>query len=299
MKDILFVIILAVVGYVFIRKMLKEPILPWKEKVVAINKMPKQNSTTKKKKKKGKEGEEESVLDEVEAAPFKEMFPDIVGFESHMIRRVENQFTMMAEVEPVNYFLLDQSEQEAIDAGFETWLAQLNYPVRIYLQNRFIDLTEPIEEIQQTLFEQDDLYHEARDFGQNMIENLQMWQANQPRYETKRYILFDHTVEIKDFKYDSQEELEEKIVEKAFSELYRRVSAARQQLRKSEMTVHLLTTEGIGEVLYYTFNRRKALKNRFRDIAGKEQLALYVTADQEAEHIAFVKGEIERNGQVS
>lgn len=300
MADAFLLAIIGIGGWVFIRIMLKEPILPWKEKKIKIkdNKQILQQAMKRSKKKDTKD-EEENPLDEKEAVPFQEMFPEVISFENHMIRRINNQFTMIAEVEPVNYFLRDQSEQDAIDTAFESWLAQFSYPVRIYLQNRYIDLTIPIEEIQNVMSEQDDLYYEARDFGMNMIQNLKDWQASQPRYETKRYILFDFQVEIKDIKADNDEELDEKIIQKAFSELNRRVSAASQQLRKSEMTVHLLTSEGIGEVLYYAFNRRKAIKNRFTDINNQEQLALYVTADQSADHIAFVKGEIEKNVQIS
>ncbi len=270
--------------------MLKEPILPWKEKKVSndvrVNKD--------KKLKKNKKEVEESPLEEKEAAPFKELFPNVVGIESHMLRHGNNEFTMFAEVEPVNYFLRDPEEQEIVDASFETWVASINYPIRIYLQNRFVDLTEPIEEIQKTMSDVDDLNFEAREFGENLIRELKAWQTAQPRYETKRYILFDYKVDVKDLKVDDDEDLDERIVDKAFNELHRRVQAARQQLRSGEMLVHLLTTDGITEVLYYAFNRRKAMKNRYRDIERQEQLALYVTADQEPSHIALVKGEIER-----
>lgn len=177
-----------------------------------------------------------------------------------MLRHGNNEFTMFAEVEPVNYFLRDPEEQEIVDASFETWVASINYPIRIYLQNRFVDLTEPIEEIQKTMSDVDDLNFEAREFGENLIRELKAWQTAQPRYETKRYILFDYKVDVKDLKVDDDEDLDERIVDKAFNELHRRVQAARQQLRSGEMLVHLLTTDGITEVLYYAFNRRKAMK---------------------------------------
>jgi len=295
--DILVIIALLLGVYVFSKIMLKEPILPWKEKKVPIKKAGiKGNGKGKKSKQKNKanEKEENEVLEEEEAVPFKELFPEIIEIDNHMIRKENNEFTMIAEVEPVNYFLKDPEEQEIVDVAFETWLAMINYPVRIYLQNRFIDLTEPIEEIQRTMAEMEDLNYEAREFGENMIRNLREWQRAQPRYETKPYILFDYKVDVKEIRADSEEELEEKIVDKAFNELLRRVQAANLHLRSGEMEVKLLTTEGIMELLYYTFNRRKALKNRFRDIQRQEQLSLYVTADQTPQKIARVKGELER-----
>jgi hypothetical protein len=288
MKDILFLAVVGLVIYIISRIILKEPILFWKDK--------KQESTTTiptgNTKRKNKKKSQQSPLDEDEAAPFRELFSSVHSIENHMIRHKDNTFSMIAEVEPVNYFLLDQEEQESIDINFETWLAQINYPVRIYLQNRFIDLTEPINDIRK-MMEDDDLPDLAYEYGQSMIDDLLAWQKSQPRYETKRYLICDYRVETKDIRADDKEELEEKILEKAFNELYRRVTTAQTQLRKADIEVQLLTTEGIGEVLYYTFNRRKALKNRFKDLEQQEQLALYVTADQSADYISSVKGEIE------
>lgn len=289
MKDILFLLVMGLIVYVVARLILKEPILPWKEK--KNNHAVKNKNTQKHKKSQSKK--EDEYLEEVEAAPFKGLFPHIHSIENHMIRHKDNTFSMMAEVEPVNYFLLDQEEQEGIDAIFETWLAQINYPVRIYLQNRFVDLTLPIQDIQSIMHEEDDLHPLAKEFGQNMINNLKQWQFEQPRYETKRYLIFDYKVDPKDIRYQEHDELETKMIDKAFDELNRRISTAQQQLRKADMHVHMLATDGICEVLYYGFNRRKAVKNHYRDIEKQEQLSLYVTADQPASYIVRVKGEIE------
>lgn len=277
--------------------MLKEPIIPWKEKKikindVSINKQFNQNKN-KKKQKKGTT----SPLDEEEAAPFRMLFPDIVNFEGHMIRRINNEFSMMAEVEPVNYYLRDHEEQEIIDSSFEIWVASNKYDVRIYIQNRFVDLSEAIEEIQRTLKSQEDLNYEAREFGENMVNELLYWQNSEPRFEAKRFIIFNYTVDVKEIKADDKEEFEEKIIDKAFNELHRRVQAAKQHLRSGEMEVKMLSTDGIVEVCYYAFNRKRALKNRYRDIEGQEQLSLYVTADQTPQRIALVKGELEKNAQ--
>ena len=287
MVDALVVIGILLGGWTFSRIMLKEPILPWKEKKA---------NTSNQQQVKGKKTNNKNNINpyEKEAEPFKELFPNVLGIESHMLRYGDNEFTMFVEVEPVNYFLRDPMEQEVIDMSFETWLAAIDYPVRIYLQNRFVDLTEQIENIQKQFSEADDLNSEAQAFGRIMIEDLIAWQSATPRYETKRYILFDYKVDVKEVKVSEDESLDEKIVEKAFNELIRRYQLARRELRRGEMAAHLLTDEGITEVIYYAFNRRKALKNRFRDIERYEKNALYVTADQSPERIAAVKKEVER-----
>lgn len=210
-----------------------------------------------------------------------------------MIKSKGNNFSMVAEVTPVNYFLLDEEEQERVDNIFETWIAQFEYPVRIYLQSRYVDLTEQIEHIEETMDNQQNLYHKLEEYGQIMVSNLKVWQNEMPRYEIKRYLIFDIMLNPKDIKVESDEELEGRLYEKAFTELHRRLLSAQRQLRKSENEVELLTTEGIAEVLYYTFNRKKALKNRFRDVFNKEQMANFVTADQSIKKIVSVKGAIE------
>lgn len=296
MKDIIFLLVAGLVVYIISRLILKEPIIPGRTKNVPTEK---KNITTQKKKKRKND---KSLLDEDEVAPFAELFPNLDSIDSHMIRQKDNLFTMIAEVTPVNYFLLDQGEQEAIDATFETWLAQLNYGVRIYLQNRFVDLTLPIEEMQKVMEEedkeQDSLHPLAMQFGQDMINNLSQWQNAQPRFETKRYLLLDYRVDRKDVRADSEEEFEEKVTDKAFTELRRRLSTAQNQLRKADIVIDMLPTDGIIEVLYYGFNRRKAVKNFYRDIENQEQLALYVTADQTASRINKVKGALEDGEEI-
>lgn len=293
MKDLFVIIIIAISAWVLIRYFLKEPILPWKEKKIKTNIPQKQKGI----KKTTKNLKDADLLDEDETKPFHEFFPNVIGFESHMIRSADNEFTMMAEVQPVNYYLRDYEEQEVIDVAFETWLATITDSVRIYEQNRFIDLTEPIEEIQRTIDISDDLNRDALDFGANMIRDLKAWQKERPRYETKRYIIFDYKVDPKDIRLSDGEDLDERIVDKAFNELSRRVRAAREKLRRGEMEVELLTTDGIVEVLYYQFNRRKAIKNRYREIERQETLAMYVTADQTLDRIVKVRGELENDIQ--
>ncbi|PGT80580.1 hypothetical protein [Bacillus sp. AFS040349] len=280
MKDILIMGVFGLIIYVFARLVMKEPIIPWKDRK---NKGDIKFTPKKEKKKK------HSVELDQEPDVFQDLLQDIKEINNHMIRYKNNRFVLIAEVEPVNYFLLSQSEQEAIDVTFERWLSQINYNVQFYLQNRFIDLSEPIEIMRKNMIEAEDLHENAIEYGKSMLEELIKWQQVAPRYETKRYLIFTYDVKVNQITAEDKEELENKIVDKAFAELYRRMNTAKSQLRKARMHVQLLTTEGIGDVLYHTFNRRKAVKNRFRDFGVKEMLALYVTADQDDTRIQLVK----------
>ncbi|QCJ45495.1 hypothetical protein FAY30_26515 (plasmid) [Bacillus sp. S3] len=286
MKDLLIMGTFALVMWVFYRLMLKEPILPWKEKTATEYAPVAKKRGTKKK--------HEVQMDE-EPKLFEELFENMKDISHHMIRFNDNSFTLIADVESVNYFLKSQDEQEAIDTVFESWLAALNYPVQFYLQNRFIDISEPIQEMKESMKDSEDLNEAALSFGESMIEDLVNWQTQAPRYETKRYLVFTHKINAHELTADSSEELEEKVIEKAFAELMRRMNAAKSQLRKAEINVSLLPTEGIYELMYHTFNRRKAVKHRFKDIIEQEKNALYVTADQSDDHIEAVKEAIEEH----
>lgn len=283
MKDILVFLLMGIVIYVVYRVAMKEPILPWKE------------STNKKSKYKVKSKKQSKNIVPLDKEPeiFQDLLKDIKEIDNHMIRHHDDTFVLISEVDPVNYFLLSDAEQEAIDVVFERWLAQISYNVKFYFQNRYIDLYEPIESMQKNMNEADDLHVNAAHFGKSLVEELQKWQQIAPRYETKRYLIFVYKVNVNDIKAEDADELEIKIVEKAFAELYRRFNTAKSQLRKARMDVQLLTSEGILDVLYHTFNRRKAVKNRFKDFGVMEMLAQYVTADQDDTRIQLVKEAID------
>ena len=289
MKTIVFLVVAGLFAYVLTKVLAKEPIIPSKKKIKSAS-TPKLQQPIKQGRKNNNEFDTE-----MEPDIFKQLLSE-VGVEDvvdHMLRLRNNEFVLIAEVYPVNYFLLSPHEQESIDIMFERWTAQLDYNVKIYFQNRYMDLSAPMEEIQKNMRDSEDLPYNTLQFGMSMLEDLQKWQAHTPRYETKRYILFPYKVDAAKIEADSAEELEEKILNKAFQTLFRRFNTAKSALQKGKIEVEMLTSEGIIEVLYYAFNRKKAVKNKFRDIRDHENLALYVTADQDQAHIEQVKELIE------
>lgn len=293
MKDLLYFIVMGSILWIVYAKTSNKSIIPWKETDTtrdAKRGLSKSIEERKNKKKK------ENHYVEQEPQLFMDLLSEVKDIKGHMVHLKGNKFLMFAEVRPCNYFLRSQDEQETIDAIFESWLASINYNIRVYLQTRYIDLSEPIEEMRKNMMEQDDLPPNAIEYGKAMLEDLKRWQAAAPRYEVKRYIIFPYTVKMNSINSeDTEEELAEKIEEKAFAELYRRLNAAKTILKKSYMEVDLLTTEGITEVLYHHFNRRKALKRKFKDIKEREMLSNYVTADQTQDRIELVKEMIKEN----
>lgn len=290
MKDVLVILALVISIYIIFKFMAKEPLLPWKAKKTVQNGWKTSKSASKTKKKKNKKNQSDYEFNEEdEAEPFPFLFHDVVDISHNMIRHENNMFFLMCEVEPVNYFLLSQDEQEVVDIQLETWLATLEFPTKIYLQNRFIDLSEPIENMVNNMGKENNLHENTLTYGRSVIEDIQRWQNAQPRYETKRYIIFPYDSRGKDISAETEEEYESRLVDKAFSELFRRYSSTSSVLSKSGAKVHLLATEGIFEVQYHALNRKKALKNRFVDIERGDMMTLYLTGDTTEKRLEQVK----------
>lgn len=288
MNDILFLAVVGIVFYVVYCLVSKQPIIPTKKSKEKSNQRKKAATSQM------NEQHKKEILEEVEAVPFEEFFPEILDIRDGIIIQDDYWYSMMAQVLPVNYYLRDEDEQEKIDRSLESWFAKLdNTLVRVYLQNRFIDLTEDIERLQKTMELQDDLNEAAREYGKYMLEDLRRFQMESPRYEQKIFLVFDYKVNINDLRIDEGEDLEEKAFDKAKNELLRRYKTANQMLFKAENELSLLNTSDIVEVSYHQFNRRKARKIRYKNIEQEEMMSVYLTADQNPEHIANVKEEID------
>lgn len=192
-----------------------------------------------------------------------------------MIRYHDDTFILIAEAHPVNYYLLSNAEQEAIDIKIESWLTTLEFNTKVYIQSKFVDLTDPVRKMTETMKGAKDLTPETVLYGQEVIDNLEYWQRSQPRYEQKRYLIYPYKVDISTITADTEDELEEKIVDKAFNELYRRYNASRNLLSKAKISVEMLTKDKLIELQYVAFNRRKAVKARFQDLIENENFSLF------------------------
>ncbi len=83
-------------------------------------------------------------IDEDNVDFFSAFVEDIKEVENHMIRYHDDTFVLIAEAHPVNYYLLSNAEQEAIDIKIESWLTTLEFNTKVYIQSKFVDLTDPV-----------------------------------------------------------------------------------------------------------------------------------------------------------
>ncbi|OUB88480.1 hypothetical protein BK784_28610 [Bacillus thuringiensis serovar medellin] len=293
--DVLVILCIGLIAFVVYRMATKQPIIPeqfkfWKNNETTLAAKKGLEEKLAKKSKSTKKNEVHYV--EQEPNVFEELIDEIVDINFTMIRCVNYRYVMMAEVVPCNYYLRSQAEQEAIDSSFESWLATLNYQATAYIHNKFIDLSEQLDEMKRNMTEQRDMPLNALKYGAAVVKDLEDWQNKSPRYETKRYLLFSYEVKTSSIKVQDGEDFEQVAMEKAYNELMRRMSNASNQLQAANMFVEPLAHDGIVEVLYHTFNRRKALTAKFKNVQEEEQMSLYVTADQTDSRVTLTKEKI-------
>ncbi|PEU18736.1 MULTISPECIES: hypothetical protein [unclassified Bacillus (in: firmicutes)] len=281
MLEIIYFAVVAIVGFFFYRKMNGKPFFGSGKKGQIKGATGKNKNVTKSK--------QDEAIDEEDVDFFMDFVADISEFENHMIRYEDDTFVLFAEAHPVNYYLLSNQEQEAIDIKIESWLATLEFNTRVYIQSKFVDLTDPVRKMTRTMKGAKDLTPETILYGQEVIDNIDTWQRSRPRYEQKRYIIYPYKVDISTITADTEEELEEKIVDKAFNELYRRYNASRNLLYKAKINVEMLTKDKVVELLYVSLNRRKALKARFQDLIENENFSLYSTAETTERKLELLK----------
>lgn len=281
MLEIIYFAVIAIVGFFFYRKMNGKPFFGSGKKGQIKGATAKNKNVTKSK--------QDEAIDEEDVDFFMDFVADISEFENHMIRYEDDTFVLFSEAHPVNYYLLSNQEQEAIDIKIESWLATLEFNTRVYIQSKFVDLTDPVRKMTSTMKGAKDLTPETILYGQEVIDNIDTWQRSRPRYEQKRYIIYPYKVDISTITADTEEELEEKIVDKAFNELYRRYNASRNLLYKAKINVEMLTKDKMIELLYVSLNRRKALKARFQDLIENENFSLYSTAETTERKLELLK----------
>ena len=165
-----------------------------------------------------------------EAVPFQEFFPKIEEIKEGVIIQEGYWYSIVALVSPMNYYLLDEEKQDKFDKNFESWLAQQdNTSLRIYVQNRLVNLTENIEHI--------------------------------------FYLIYDYQVNTSDNRLDDGENFEKQAMKSAKTELLRKLSIAQSQLHEIGNDIIRLSTEEIIVLLYQQFNRKDSLQNQFNEIS--------------------------------
>lgn len=276
--DLLFLLVISSVGWMVYRSFKGEPLIPFMKKekddlAAAVNKKTNKSNTT------------NSTKD------IKKLLRNELGIKDirmDMIWLPKHTYVMALRCDPVNYHLQNAIEQESIDVRFEQWLVSMDYPVVWHLQSRYLDLKHQ-EEIYMKNLEQDELLtDQAREYGLMVVDYMKRWLSQQSRFEVVRYVLFPYTLSDPGMKRTSN-------AERALQELYRRVTSAQSFLEGCGVFSTVCKSEDIAEMLYYSMNRKRAAKARFKDVKLNEMLALYCTSPQDSVRVKKVLDDIDND----
>ena len=202
-----------------------------------------------------------------------------------IVKKNGNEYLMVIECQGVNYDLMSQMEQTAVEEGFIGFLNSIRYPIQIYVQTRTVNLegsivnynkrVDDIEanlrrmeaeyeaNVQSGLFSQEELgaqFYEltkARnlyEYGKDIIFNTEQMSLNKNVLNKKYYIITSYYPgDLSNSNFDKNE-----LKSLAFSELYTRCQAIITSLSASGVVGKILGSNSLADLLYMAYNRDDA-----------------------------------------
>jgi len=236
---------------------------------------------------------------------------------------------MVIECQGVNYDLMSDMEQTAVEEGFIQFLNSLRYPIQIYVQTRTVNLEDSISnyskrvtEVENTLRRAEAEYESNKqsglfakeelkaqffeltklrnlyEYGKDIIYNTQQMSLNKNVLNKQYYIITSYyPSDLGNSNFDKEE-----LKSIAFSELYTRCQSMIGALSASGVTGKILDSNSLVELLYMAYNRDeaevfgldKALEARYDELysTAPEVIDKKIAAlDKEIEEKAVIKAE--------
>lgn len=194
-----------------------------------------------------------------------------------------SRFTMAVKCKGINYDLMSEVEQLAVEEGFITFLNTLKYPIQLYVQAQNIDLKSVIENYKKqtaslsqqydeinreysklaTNFDVDerkldnlskerDSINNVYEYAVDMISYVEKMSVNKNLLQRNFYVLISYnTSEIPAVDKFTKEE----IVEMCFTELTTRCQAIISALSSCSVTGNILDSNELADLLYSAYNR--------------------------------------------
>jgi hypothetical protein len=199
----------------------------------------------------------------------------------------DGSFRSVIMVKSINFDLMSQQEQEAVEYSYQGFLNSLYFPVQIFIRSQRIDLQPYIEKLDKIRTEHDNMLLAL--LMEDYITYIDSLSQQTNIMDKKFYIVVPYfpTIDVqkaltqsKNFfsgvsgVFNSKEQhvvINENDLEKAKTELRNRVQAALQGLLQSSIQGLPLDTQELIELYYDTYNpdtaTRQQLKN-FNDLTA-------------------------------
>ena len=194
-----------------------------------------------------------------------------------------SRYTMVVQCKGINYDLMSQVEQLAVEEGFISFLNTLKFPIQLYVQARAVDLRGSIkmfkEKVNELEVKVDDAalefkrVTESEEFDRNSVYDAQLnferynniyeyasditryverMSMNKHMLQRKFYIIFSYEKsEINSSNNFSKNEVKEI----CYRELYTRAHSIIGALASCSVTGKILDSNELAELLYISYNR--------------------------------------------
>lgn len=247
---------------------------------------------TKDDKKSPKKGEEEVITDgSIKRKNGKEVpRKDIIDFmdfdrivDNMILQENETKYTMVLQCKGINYDLMSDIEQLAVEEGFIVFLNTLKFPVQLYVQARAVDLKKSMDIYQQSVDniyskyteadenykalaneldvdfnkiamakEERDRYFNILEYAQDITRYVERISLNKNILQRKFYIVFSYyKSEVTSVSEFSKEEIHEI----CHRELFTRAQSIMSALMSCSVTSRILNSNELAELLFISYNR--------------------------------------------
>lgn len=201
-----------------------------------------------------------------------------------IIQKSGERYLMVVECQGINYDLMSEQEQVAVEAGFCQFLNTLRYSIQIYVQTRNVNLNESIKlyknrlkdienELNKKRIQYQNMKNSTQDkeeknkaffeltrisnlyeYGQDIIYNTERMSTNKNVLSKRYYIIIPfYSSEISEGDYQKEE-----IQNMAFSGLYSKAQSIIRAISACGVNSKILDSVDLVELLYYAYNRDEA-----------------------------------------
>lgn len=200
-----------------------------------------------------------------------------------IIQEKETKFTMVIQCKGINYDLMSEIEQMAVEEGFITFLNTLKYPIQLYVQARAVDLKKSMNIYKQNMSELENKFKVAEDkfvdisneinadyqdiknareeknkyqhileYGQDITKYVERISLNKHVLQRKYYIVLSyHKSEVT----TTTEFTKDEIYDICYRELQTRALSLISALSACSVQGTILDSNGLAELLYISYNR--------------------------------------------
>lgn len=216
------------------------------------------------------------------------------------------RYTMAIKCKGINYDLMSEVEQMAVEQGFITFLNTLKYPIQLYVQAQNIDLKnvvvgykQNIEKLQEEyikynkLFEEKsgifDIYKEELDeisrerakianvyeYAEDIISYVEKMSVNKNLLQRNFYVLVSYS---KSDIAAADKFTKEEINEMCYTELLTRCNSIISALASSSVIGKVMDSNELADLLYIAYNRDDKSLMGVRDALESGFYRLYSTS---------------------